>query len=201
MKKYGLGFLMVALLPGLVLIGCGPRQYSKGKYVEPDRVDLLSDKFVESDLQQMADELSAALLADSAVIGSGQPPLLMVSLFSNATDEHIDVLSLTNKIRANLAKSKKLRFINERLRGELAEEYMYEENGLVDPALAKQSGRQLGVDYLLSGHISSIRQPVGRREIVYYKTTMELTNLETGELAWTDEVEIKKTFKKRHVGR
>lgn len=177
---------------------CGPRRYSHGKYVDPSRPDLLSDRFVETDLQKIANDLSVSLLESSAAKGR---PVVMMSLFTNATDEHIDMISLTNKVRTELLQSKKLRFINERLRDELAKEYDYENSGFVDPALAKSKGRQLGADYLVSGHISSIRQPVGRREIVYYKTTMELTNLETGEIAWSDEVEIKKAFRKHHVGR
>ena len=190
--------IMTTLLIATIAISCGPRRYSKGKYVDPTAQDLLSDKFVETDLQQIADGLTASLLADPLVQNSA--PVLMISLFTNATDEHIDMLSLTNKIRTQLAQSKKVRFINERIRDQLAEEYIYEESGLVDPEKAKQSGHQLGVDYLITGHLASIRQPQGRREIVYYKTTMELTNLESGELAWTDEVELKKVFRKRHVG-
>lgn len=193
--------VVMIILAVTVMASCGPRRYSKGKYVDPEQTTLRSDQFVETDLQHIAEGLTESLLKDSLIRQASQSPLLMVSLFTNATDEHIDMLSLTNKIRTELAQSKKVRFINERMRDQLAEEYIYEESGMVDPEKAKQSGHQLGVDYLLSGHISSIRQPVGRQEIVYYKTTMELTNLETGELAWTDEVELKKVFRKRYIGR
>lgn len=194
-------YLVLGLSIVLAASACGPRKYSKGKYVDPGQVELLSDKFIETDLQKIAEEITASLLEDPLIANTTEPPVVMISLFTNGTDEHIDMLSLTNKIRAILAGSKKMRFVNEQARDILAEEYEYQESGFVDPALAKARGRQWGVDYLITGHISSIRQPVGRKEIVYYKTTMDLTELETNYLAWTDEVELKKTFRKRHVGR
>jgi len=173
--------------------------YTKGKYVNPERVDLLSDKFVESDLQMIADTLSDSLIADPVVDSLGRKPAIIQSLFTNATDEHIDILSLTNMIRQNLMKSHKFRFLNNRLRGELAEEYEYAASGYVDSQTAKLKGRQIGADWLISGHITSIKQPVGKTEIVYYKTTLEVTDLETSEILWADEVEIKKQFTRKKV--
>lgn len=76
----------------------------------------------------------------------------------------------------------------------------YEGGEFVDSKSAKKKGRQLGADYLVSGNISTIKQPVGRQEIVYYKATLEMTDLSTNIIAWTDEVEIKKKFRKRFTG-
>jgi hypothetical protein len=199
MKKISSIVLLGALSCGLMFFAsCGKNVYTKGKYIDPEEVNLLSDKFIESDLQMIADTLSQALIS-SDVMAREKKPTVMVSLFTNGTDEHIDILSLTNKLRTNLMKSKKFTFLNERLRKKIAEEYEYQSSGYVNPETAKQKGRQIGADWLLSGHISSIRQPVGRNEIVYYKTTLEVTDLETSEIIWTDEVEIKKAFKRKKV--
>jgi penicillin-binding protein activator len=190
---------LVLIVGLLFLTHCGPRVYSKGEYVDPKRVDLRSDKFVEADLQQIAEQLSASLLA-SKVSTSDKKPSVIMSLFTNATDEHIDVISLTKKIQTILVKSHKILFLNKKMRKELADEYEYQQSGFVSSKTAKDQGSQIGADYVISGHISSIRQPVGRREIVYYKTTGELTNITTSEIEWSDEVELKKAFRKKHVG-
>lgn len=187
-------------LTAVFVTACGPRQYSGGKYVDPNKVDLLSDQFVETDMQKIAKNLSKSLLSSEIANESDKPAVLM-SLFTNATDEHIDMVSLSQKIRTDIFKGQKFTFLNERLRDTMAKEYEYEASGFVSAETAKRKGSQIGADYLISGHLSSIRQPVGRREIVYYKTTLELTDLTTGQIAWTDEVELKKTFRKKHVGR
>lgn len=190
----------IAFALALTLTSCAQKKvYTKGKYVEPERVDLLSDKFVEADLQTIADQLSESLLNSDLVLTQKRKPAIIISIFTNATDEHIDILSLTNKIRTKLLKTKRFRFLNERLRKALAQEYEYQLSGYVSPETAKMKGKQIGADWLISGHITSIKQPVGRKEIVYYKTTLEVTDLETSEILWADEIELKKEFKRKRV--
>ena len=198
MKLKGLVLFLIAL--SFVISGCGSKKvYTKGKYVDAERVDLLSDKFVESDLQIIADRLSKSLLNSSTLVTYKGKPSAIISLFTNATDEHIDLVSLTNKIRNQLMKSGKFVFLNKRLRQEIAKEYEYHQSGYVSPKTAKQKGKQIGADWLISGHITAIKQPVGKKEIVYYKTTLEVTDLETSAILWADEVEIKKEFKRKRV--
>lgn len=197
MKHQMVGFFCLALF---AFTACGPRQYSGGKYVHPDKVDLLSDQFVETDMQKIAKDLSKSLLNSDIAKSNGKKPAVLMSLFTNATDEHIDMISFSQKIRTDIYKGQKFTFLNERLRESMKKEYEYAASGFVSPETAKKKGSQIGAAYLISGHLSSIRQPVGRREIVYYKTTLELTNLETGRIVWTDEVELKKSFRKKHVG-
>ena len=196
-KVYLVGLLSLCVL---LVASCGSKRvYTKGKYVEPDRVDLLSDKFVESDLQKIAKDLTDSFLTSPLISGEKSKPAIIISVVTNGTDEHIDILSLTNKIRTKLIKSGRFVFLNERLRKELSEEYEYESSGYVDPKSAKKKGNQMGADWLISGHISAIKQPVGRKEIIYYKTTLEATDLTSSRIVWADEVEIKKQFKKKRI--
>jgi penicillin-binding protein activator len=199
MKRNILALVAVATLLAVVSSGCGKSVYTKGKYVDPGRVDLLSDKFVESDLQIIADTLTESLLASELMATQSKKPAIILSLFTNGTDEHIDMISLTGKMKTDLVKARRFRFLNKRLRKEMAKEYEYQGSGYVDPETAKMKGKQIGADWLISGHIASIRQPVGKKEIVYYKTTLEVTDLETSEILWADEVEIKKAFKRKKV--
>jgi len=193
MKKY-LPLLIVPLMMGLT--HCG-RQYAKGEYVDPNMVVLRSDKFVEADLQQIAKRLADSLTASAAASGN---PTAILSAMTNETDEHIDMNALTDKIQVLLAKSGTLRLVNAKMRPAVAEEYNYEASGFVDPATAKKKGKQLGAQYLISGRIASIKQPVGRQEYVYYKAMLEMTDITTNIIAWTDDVEIKKHFRKKFTG-
>lgn len=194
--------LTAAAVLALGFFSCAQKKvYTKGKYVEPERVDLLSDKFVEADLQTISDQLTHSLLNSELVLSSHGKPAIIISIFTNGTDEHIDILSLTNMIRTKLLKTKRFKFLNERLRRAMAKEYEYQASGYVSPESAKMKGKQIGADWLVSGHISSIKQPVGRKEIVYYKTTMEVTDLESSQILWADEIELKKAFVRKRVPR
>lgn len=157
--------LIICLLLALSATACG-RQYSKGKYIDPNIIILRSDKFVEADLQQIADRLASSLMESSAV---AKRPLIVIERFSNSTDEHIDTQSLMEKIQVLLFKSGKVK-------------------------ITKASA-----PYTLLGNISAIKQPVGRQEIVYYKATLELID-SSGVIHWTDDVELKKQFRKKYTG-
>ena len=79
--------------------------------------------------------------------------MVIVERVQNRTEEHIDMLSLTNKIRTSLIKTGKVRFVNKRLRDTLEEEYDYNAGGNVSGPTAKKRGKQIGADYIMAGYL------------------------------------------------
>ena len=109
---------------------------------------------------------------------------------------------MTDKIRTALIKSGKVRFVNKEERATLSEEYDYnsESAGNVAGPTAKKRGKQIGADYILSGALATNIQQVGDDKFIYYKLTMNLTNMEQSTIDCTEEREIRKKFRKRSVG-
>ena len=70
----------------------------------------------------------------------------------------------------------------------------------VDPVTAKKRGKQAGADYIMSGGLATNVQQVGNDKYIYYKLTMNLTNLEESTIDCTEEREIRKKFRKKRVG-
>lgn len=179
---------------------CGPRAFTEGDYDDPNRVELLDDRWNEADMQQMADSVVSTITGCRAVAKSGVRPVVLVDRVQNRSMEHVDTKALTDKIRFALINSGKVRFVNKERRGAIAEEYEYQQSGMVDPVSAKKAGEQTGADYFLSGALHSNVQQVGGRKLIYYKLNMNLTNLKTSELDCVAEEEIRKVFKKKRVG-
>jgi uncharacterized protein (TIGR02722 family) len=186
----------------LVLSGCGgPRGFTKGEYDDPNRVELLDDKFNESDMQQMADTVIKAMVSCGYVANAPKPPIVIVERVQNRTEEHIDTVSMTDKIRTSLIQSGKVRFVNKEERGTISDEYDYnKEGGAVDPVTAKKAGHQVGADYILSGALATNVQEVGNDKFVYYKLTMNLTNLSTSTIDCTEERQLRKKYRKQSIG-
>jgi penicillin-binding protein activator len=184
----------------LALASCGPKAFTKGEYDDPTRVELLDDKFNEADMQQMADTVIKAMVACDYVGKAPKPPVVIVEKVQNRTEEHIDTVSMTDKIRTALIKSGKVRFVNKGERGTIDEEYQYHETGAVSGPTAKAKGKQIGADYILSGGLATNVQQVGNDKYIYYKLTMNLTSLETSTIDCVEEREIRKKFRKRSVG-
>lgn len=180
--------------------GCGPKAFTKGEYDDPTRVELLDDKFNESDMQQMADTVIKAMVACNYVANSPKPPVVMVEKVSNRTEEHIDTVSMTDKIRTALIKSGKVRFVNKEERGTLNDEYDYNAAGNVSGQSAKKRGKQIGADYILSGNLATNVQQVGNDKFIYYKLTVNLTNTETSTIDCTEDRELRKKYRKQSIG-
>jgi uncharacterized protein (TIGR02722 family) len=203
MRSNCLGYVATGFVTTLVLLsatGCGPKAFTKGNYDDPNRVELLDDKFNEADMQQMADTTIRTMAGCGYIANAPKPPVVIVEKVQNRTEEHIDTVSLTDMVRTNLINTGKVRFINKEERGTLDNEYNYNASGAVAGPSQKKRGNQIGADYILSGAIATNVQEVGDDKFVYYKLTMNLTNLETSTIDCTGEKQIRKKFRKQSVG-
>ena len=96
--------LLSSLSVTLFLASCGgPKAFTKGEYDDPTRVERLDDKFNEADMQQMADTIIKAMVACGYVANAPKPPVVIVERVQNRTEEHIDTVSMTDKIRTSRA--------------------------------------------------------------------------------------------------
>ncbi len=201
MKIQALKFVVLGIVVGMGAVSCGPKVFTKGEYDDPNRVELLDDQFNEADMQQLADSVVGAVTQCESVKNAAAPgPLVIVQKIENRTEEHLDTVSLTNKFRTALARSKKVRFIDKAGRKELEEEYQYNEGGNVAQEHRKKRGKQVGADYVFGGELSTHIQEVGDRKLIFYKLTIQMTNLETSVIDCTEEKEIRKIFKKKRLG-
>ena len=184
-----------------VLVACGPRQFVKGEYDENvEKANLLTDKWSESDMQNAVKDLVASAIAHPAIASAKRPPIVMVTRLQNKTSEHIDTQSITDMFQVELMRSGKVTFVDKAAREDMADEYDYQGSGNVSRETLKGKGGQIGADYIINGRLDSIVQQVGSDETIYYKLTMNMTNLKTGLIQWTDHKQMRKLFKKKHVG-
>jgi penicillin-binding protein activator len=170
-------------------------------YGNPEQVETVTTGFGSTDLQQIAEKMVNSLLT-SPVLSAGQRPVIYVSNVKNRTDEHIDTMSVTDKIKVTLLKSGKVRFsaVSE-ANDEILKQLEYQtSSGAVNPSTAKKLGKQIGADYFLYGELSSIKKSAGRVKDVYFKFTLNLVNIQTGLIEWADEKEIRKQAKKPLFG-
>ncbi len=193
------------LIFGLIMVGfvagCGPREFVKGKYDDKveENPNLLTDKWSESDMQQAVKDLVAAATNHPSIASAQRPPIVMVTRLQNKTSEVIDTQSITDMFQVELQNSGKVAFVDKAAREDIAEEYDYQNSGMVSRETQKSKGGQVGADLILNGRLDSIVQEAGRDKTVYYKLTMNMTNLKTGVIVWTGQKQIRKMFKKQRV--
>lgn len=181
-------------------------------YDDPNKVETVNLQFGSTDLQSMADKMVQSLLSspglqyiDHSGKGEDKRPVLFTGNVNNRTGEHIDTSSITDSIRTALLKSGRFR-LNASNQGqdELGSQVRFQmESGRVDPNLIRQFGKQIGADAVMYGNLRSIEKERQRSlesggkktEDVYYKFTLEVVNIETSEVIWMEEKEIRKSKK------
>jgi uncharacterized protein (TIGR02722 family) len=159
-----------------------------------------------SDKKTIVDALVKPLLASAPIPQTSEKPIIVVYDVANRTSEHISTQSITDDIREALLKSGKFRFVNRLQRDNIANELDYQHGGDVAPGNRVQPGQQTGADYILSGTLYSIEKKEPRqvrlkkKELKYYKLNLELTNIKSSELVWTDSVEVIREASKPFIG-
>jgi penicillin-binding protein activator len=164
-------------------------------------------RYSYTDLQTLSRTMAEALAAHPPLSARKEKPVIIVYGILNRTTEHIDTKAITDTIRTILIQSNKFSFLHERQRENIERELAYQyESGNVDPNLRVEKARQVGAEYMLTGRLMSIEktQPrqvrLRKRELAYYKLTMELTNLESGLIDWSEEYEIVREARKPFIG-
>lgn len=193
--------LVIGLVFALGLSACSSRQFAKGSYDENvNDTNLMNDRWSESDMQTVVRDLVASAVAHPAISQAKRPPIVMVTRLQNKTNEIIDTQSITDMFTVELMNTGKTQFVDKAAREDIAEEYDYQDSGMVNRETKKGKGGQIGADFVMNGRLDSIVQEVGKDKTVYYKLTMNLTNLKTGLIQWTNHKQIRKSFKKKRVG-
>lgn len=187
----------------LGLSACTPS--FEGEYSDPAKAEIVDDRWNETDARKTAEHMIKGMLEkpwlESYKKGhGGQKPVVIVMDVENRTDEHLDVKQLTDYIQDELINSGKVRFVNKDQRQKILDEIKYQQGGAVNKNTAKQTGKAIGADFILSGSVSSSVHQMDQRKTVTYQTTLTLTNIETQEFEWSTKYEIKKSFKRSGAG-
>lgn len=192
--------LLMALIVMAFVSGCGPKAYVKGEYEDVEKENNLNDQWSETDMQKVVGDLVASMNGSSAIAQAKRPPVLMITKLQNKTDEHIDTQNIMDMARVEIARTGKVSFVDKEAREDVADEYNYQNSGMVSSETKKGPGGQTGADYILNGRLDSIVQAAGKDKTVYYKVTLNLTNLKTNVIAWSDYKQLRKKYRKRSVG-
>ncbi len=181
---------------GLVLLavfaGCAtaPRVYES----ELDRTPLTT-RIEPQDIRRTVEKMAESLIADPGVLDAtkGERPVLDIEPMKNRSQMIVDMQSITDSVRMRLIRSRLFRFVDRSTSG--ADITIMDEQaqlGLTDRRKAIRPGQQSAAQMYLTGSLTDMVTRVGRVTDHYYKFTMILKDLRTGEIVWTDEQEIRK---------
>lgn len=189
MKK--LMFAMVAGATVCVMSGCASTHARDSQLDLKPKTAALEPQDVRRTVEKMVD----SMLADADVIREigGNRPVLDMTGIKNRSTMHIDTKMITDSIRTKLIRSRKFRFMDHTTAAD-DQQFLNDQalNGMTDPSKAVRMGKQSAAQMYLYGALDEIRNQTDDVTDRYYKFNLNLKDLKSGEIIWTDEQEIRK---------
>lgn len=198
--------LMVAgiTVSPFLLSGCAAFRASTVT-LDPTEEHHINERYDASDMRAVTRGIVDKFLQSRFLATQENPPVMMIAGIQNRTHEHVDTKRITDRIRRLIFDTRTVRFINEDRRADLLEEQGYQATHVTRDQQAA-IGRQLGAQYMVSGSLTEMKRQSPRQVRVSKKIerdyifTVEVTNLETGELEWTDDHEFARQLSKPLIG-
>ena len=197
MKK--LMFAVVAAVVACVMSGCSTTRARDSQLDLRPKTAALEPQDVRRTVEKMVD----SMLADQDLIASigGDRPVLDITSIKNRSSMHLDTTMITDSIRTKLIRSRKFRFMDHST-VEDDQQFLNDQalNGLTDQRKAVRMGQQSAAQMYLYGDLHEIRNQTDDITDRYYKFTLNLKDMRSGEIIWTDEQEIRKEQVKNVMG-
>lgn len=183
------GMLALALAAGAT--GCATTVARETQLDMKPKTAALEPQDVRRTVEKMVD----SMLADQDFIAEvgGRRPVLDITGIKNRSTMHLDMASITDSIRTKLVRSRKFRFMDRTTSADDLQ-FMNDQalNGLTDAKKAVRAGKQSAAQMYLYGALTEMRDQTNGVTDRYFKFTLNLKDLSSGELVWTDEQEIRK---------
>jgi len=199
MKASSLVTFSLLLFTSALLTGCATTQARETQLDMKSKTAALEPQDVRRTVEKMVD----SMLADQQFIAEvgGDRPVLDVAEIKNRSTMHVDMKMITNSIRTKLIRSRKFRFMDKTTSGEDLK-MMNDQalNGMTDPSKAVAMGQQSAAQMYLYGDLHEMRSQVNGTTDRYYMFSLNLKDLRTGEIVWTDEQEIRKEETRNVMG-
>lgn len=194
MKKWVFALLVVPFV-----FGCSPSI----KRVETNLVKDVGGGWNDTDAQMVAAEMINDCLNagwyNKTLLKLGKEPVVIVGTVSNNSMEHINTDVFVEEIQRALINSGKVEFVASKSeRGEVRTERL-EQDEFASEETRKAFGKEIGADFMLSGTLNSVVDKSGKKVLVFYQVNMKLINLETNQIVWNGQKQIKKYVKRSKV--
>jgi uncharacterized protein (TIGR02722 family) len=177
------------------VLGCAT---GKSAYVDPNTVDEKGAQFGDTDMKLMAEEMVSDLMQAPFLERVEKPASISIVGIANKTSEFVNTDDIADKIMVALIRSGSgvFEFVDRSMLEETMREFELGSSGVVSTAEATKLGRAAGVNFLMTGSLSSITKIDRKEDQRFYRLSVRLVDVERNTVAWVQEKEVRKVAKK-----
>jgi penicillin-binding protein activator len=190
MKPIALALIPVLALGAFALPGCGGKTVTR---TDSQASKDLSGRWNDVDAKQVANEmisksLSAGWLERYIGKNGKNPTVQLARVTARADGEVISTDVFMKEIRREFVNSGKVDVVDEdkeSTRKDLEDQAAFAEKG-------KEMAKEASSDFLLKGSINVQNDQDGRQSVKFYVVDLELTDIQTRKIVWTERTSIRK---------
>lgn len=187
--------LRLAIPLSLVILLVGLSGCATGPIRNPEKQDITTG-WNDHDSRETA----AAMIQDCLSRGwldvfkeeTGSRPRVVIGRVKNKTMEHLNTSTFVKSLKKELTNSGRVRFVAASEIQAQLDGYITAQRDRSSAETLKSLGNAIAADFMLVGTIEQIVDAAGGEELVYFQVTLELFGIESNELAWIGEHEIRK---------
>ena len=199
--KLNIALVNLLAVSSLFLFSCATT--SVKRYAAEDSVKDLSGYWNSNDVDQVCTTLIDSCIKSRRITNfratEGRAPVVIIGTIRNKSVEHIDTSILSKRFQNVIINDGTLEFVAD---ANQREELRAEKNDQAENAYetAKSIGNETAADFMLQGTVSTIVDTAGRQQVRTYQVDMQLIDLETNRIVWSEQNnDIKKYIKKSAV--
>ncbi len=194
-------FVSLLFFSSLFFFSCSST--SVKRYDANESVKDLSGYWNDNDVNLVCTSLIDSCIKSKRVANfkasTGCTPVVIIGTIKNKSVERIDTSILSKRFQNAIINDGTLEFVADASQREelRAEKYDQAENAY---ETAKSIGNETAADFMLQGSVTTIVDTDGRQQVRTYQVDMQLVDLETNKIIWSDQNnDIKKYIKKSAV--
>lgn len=178
-------------------VACGPRAV-RGDDVEGLDSEAMGTGLDKVDLQRLLSDNMNAMESSPVVKRweSEEAPQLAVLPFRNETSEHIDSAldALISDVETSLINAGHVSVISLESQGMLIAEVKKQQGADYDQGKSAEIGRQMGVQYIVTGKVFSTDEKMNKERRVQYYLFMQVLEVETGRILFQNKASLTKAM-------
>lgn len=195
--------ITIAALAALASSACGGKEYVRGandpSIDQPAMSTGLDKDDVERTLQTLLNQMREAPIMDEWRMKAGQGARQTVAIapFQNETDEHIDpqLDAMLSETETWLVNSGITRVVDQSRQADMIRQVEGAQHPVFDPRHIPQYGKQLGVQYYVTGKVGASDERTEEARRVQYFIFMQVIDTSTSEIRWQQKAYVTKAVR------
>ncbi|MDP7319792.1 MAG: hypothetical protein QF441_04250 [Bacteriovoracaceae bacterium] len=131
---------------------------------------------------------------------NGTPKVFIAEVQNNTSEAYFPIDDFNDEFLYEISASGDFILVDAKAREKILKEITYQNDGMVDPAQAKQIGKQLGADFMIFGNVYMKPEKRDGKTLKEYSVNLRMTNVETAGEVFRLRTRVNKYSDKKAFG-